>query len=59
MTTALIWPLAWEPPYALGESLKKKRKKEKKKKKEIQNGLREFYFSTLSMRNKKQIIENQ
>ena len=31
---ALIRPLAWEPPYAMGAALKKKkRKKEKKKKK--------------------------
>ena len=29
---ALIWPLAWQPPYAAGVVLKKK----KKKKKEIQ-----------------------
>ena len=26
--TALIQPLAWEPPYAAGAALKKKRKKE-------------------------------
>ena len=33
--TAPIRPLAWEPPYASGEPIKKeKRKKEKKKKKE-------------------------
>ena len=31
--TALIRPLAWEPPYAVGEALKEKRKKKKKKKK--------------------------
>ena len=27
--TAPIWPLAWEPPHALGEALKKKKKKKK------------------------------
>ena len=32
--TALIRPLAWEPPYAMGAALEKaKKKKEKKKKK--------------------------
>ena len=36
---ALIWPLAWEPPYAKGATLnrqktKKKKKKKKKEKKE-------------------------
>ena len=30
---ALIRPLAWEPPYAAGEALKKRQKTEKKKKK--------------------------
>ena len=30
--TALIQPLAWEPPYALGMALKKKKKKRLKKK---------------------------
>ena len=29
--TALIRPLAWEPPYALGEALKIKKTKKKKK----------------------------
>ena len=28
----LTHPLAWEPPYAAGEALKKKKKKKKKKK---------------------------
>ena len=31
---ALIRPLAWEPPYAAGVTLKSKKKKKKKKKKE-------------------------
>ena len=30
--TALIWPLAWEPPYAAGAALKRKKDKKKKKK---------------------------
>ena len=30
--TALIGPLAWEPPYAMGVALKKDKKKRKKKK---------------------------
>ena len=29
---ALIQPLAWEPPYAAGATLKKKKRKEKKRK---------------------------
>ena len=29
---ALIWPLTWEPPYAMGVALKSKKKKKKKKK---------------------------
>ena len=29
---ALIQPLAWEPPYAAGEALKKQKKKKKRKK---------------------------
>ena len=28
---ALIGPLAWEPPYAVGTALKKKKRKEKQK----------------------------
>ena len=31
--TALIGPLAWEPPYAAGIALKRKKDKKKKKKK--------------------------
>ena len=30
---APIWPLAWEPPYVVGEVLKKQKKKKKKLKK--------------------------
>ena len=33
--TALIWPLALEPPYAAGVTLKRQKKKKKKKKKII------------------------
>ena len=29
--TALIWPLAWEPPYATGAALKRQKTKKKKK----------------------------
>ena len=36
VATALIGPLAWEPPYASGVALKRK-KKEKKKRKEKRN----------------------
>ena len=32
VVTALIRPLAWEPPYAAGAALKKTKKKKKKKK---------------------------
>ena len=35
-SAALIRPLAWEPPYAMGAALKKKeRKKAKRKRKEV------------------------
>ena len=30
VTTALIGPLAWEPPYAVGAALKSKKRKNKK-----------------------------
>ena len=30
VATALIWPLAWEPPYASGLALKRQKKKKKK-----------------------------
>ena len=32
VATALIRPLAWEPPYAAGAALEKTKKKKKKKK---------------------------
>ena len=32
VATALIEPLAWEPPYAMGAAQEKKKKKKKKKK---------------------------
>ena len=41
---ALIRPLAWELPYAVGAALKKDREKEKKKKKSI------FFLSLLKLR---------
>ena len=31
VATALILPLAWEPPYAMAAALKSKKKKKKKK----------------------------
>ena len=34
VTTALIGPLAWEPPYAIGVALEKAKRQKKKKKKE-------------------------
>ena len=34
-TTALMRPLAWEPPYALGAALEKDKRPKKKKKKEV------------------------
>ena len=43
---ALIRPLAWEPPYAMGEALKKTRdKKKKKKKKERKKEKRNYLHS--------------
>jgi len=35
--TALIRPLAWEPPYATGAALKREKDKKKKKKKKRYN----------------------
>ena len=34
VATALIRPLAWEPPYTAGMALKRQKRKEKKRKKE-------------------------
>ena len=36
-TTALIGPLAWEPPYAMGEALEKAKRQKKKKKEKKRN----------------------
>ena len=36
---ALIRPLAWEPPYALGAALKRRKDKKKKKKKNFKKPL--------------------
>ena len=36
-TIALIQPLAWEPPYAVGVALKRQEKKKKKKKATTRN----------------------
>ena len=33
--TARIWPLAWEPPYAMGVALEKEKRQKKKEKKQI------------------------
>jgi len=48
--TALIRPLAWEPPYATGVALKKtkrqKRQKKKKKKKKLKKDERPRYKTT-------------
>ena len=33
--TAMIRPLAWEPPYAAGVALKRQKKKKKRKKKDV------------------------
>ena len=35
VTTALIGPLAWEPPYAIGVALEKAKRPKKKKKKDL------------------------
>ena len=37
--TAMILPLAWEPPYAAGAALKRPKKKKKKKKSELNSKL--------------------
>ena len=36
--TALIGPLAWEPPYAIGVALKRQKRKDKEKKIKIKVG---------------------
>ena len=41
--TALIRPLAWEPPYAAGEALKKKRKKKKRRRRRQKSIFKENY----------------
>ena len=41
--TALIGPLAWEPPYVMGAALEKKKDKKKKKKKKTFPDLRMFH----------------
>ena len=49
MATALIRPLAWEPPYATGTALKRQKRKEKRKKnhkrKARRGGEAEGFFS--------------
>ena len=49
VATALIRPLAWEPPYAIGVALEKaKRQKKKKKKKKTEKKkitLKNIYFN--------------
>ena len=48
--TALIWPLAWELPYAVGAALKKKKKKE---------GIKCKWKNYLKLNIKKHHIENE
>ena len=40
MATAVIRPLAWEPPYAVGVALEKTKKKKKKRKATTESHLR-------------------
>ena len=42
--TALIVPLAWEPPYAMGEALKKDKRQKKKKKKKKKIVTKDSFF---------------
>ena len=41
VATALIRPLAWEPPYAMGVALKDKKKQKKERKKKKKNPTQE------------------
>ena len=43
VATALIRPLAWEPPYAAGGAQEKEKKKKKKKKTSFSNKPDEFF----------------
>ena len=47
---ALIRPLAWEPPYAVGVALEKTKKKKKKKRKkencELSNNEKNYVYSS-------------
>ena len=47
--TAPIRPLAWEPPYASGEALKRQKTKKKggREKKNLDNGSTGYLFNTL------------
>ena len=49
--TALIRPLAWEPPYALGAALKSQKAKKKKKYNEanVINGIGSLIFSHMNL----------
>ena len=49
--TALIGPLAWEPPYARSEALEKTKKKKKKKKKT--NTIKKYYKKENKTKQKK------
>ena len=42
--TALIQPLAWEPPYAVGMALEKTKKRKREKKKEKKNSVMPDFF---------------
>ena len=45
---ALIQPLDWEPPYAIGVALKEKKEKKKKKRKETSMGIIQFTLNSLN-----------
>ena len=61
MATALIWPLAWEPPYAVGAALERQTKnkiKLKLKKKKLRNSRKLFMMSHASLFFKLGLIQN-
>ena len=45
---ALIQPLDWESPYAIGVALKEKKEKKKKKRKETSMGIIQFTLNSLN-----------
>ena len=52
--TALIQPLAWEPPYATGRALKRKKKKRKEKK---ENTILKMDLGSMNQRNHSKYLE--